>query len=199
MTGKPAALRWWILLLLFLSMTVNFLDRQVLSLVAPVLRDQLGLSNTQYGTIVFCFLLGMTLGQIPAGILMDRKGARAGFTFIVAWWSVANMLHAFGRSMAQLASLRFLLGLGECGTWPRGRPGRREGHRAVVPGPGARPGRGHFQQRIAGRRHRGASPDRFPDAEIRLARGISDSKRRGFAVAGPVAVAVPTPYRARSG
>ena len=98
MTAKPAALRWWILLLLFLSMTVNFLDRQVLSLVAPVLRDQLRLSNTQCGTIVFCFLLGMTLGQIPAGILMDRKGARAGFTFIVAWWSVANMLHAFGRA-----------------------------------------------------------------------------------------------------
>ena len=120
MTANPPALRWWILLLLFLSMTVNFLDRQVLSLVAPVLRDQLGLSNTQYGTIVFCFLLGMTLGQIPAGILMDRKGARAGFTFIVAWWSVANMLHAFARSMVQLASLRFLLGLGECGTYSGG-------------------------------------------------------------------------------
>ena len=120
MNEPPPSRRWWILLLLFLAMTVNFLDRQVLSLVAPVLRDELKLSNTQYGTIVFCFLLGMTVGQIPAGLLMDRKGARAGFTLILSWWSVANMLHALSRTMTQLASLRFLLGLGECGTYSGG-------------------------------------------------------------------------------
>ena len=65
-------LRWVIVFLLFLAMTVNILDRQVLSLVAPVLRDQFRLSNTQYGVIVFSFLLGMTLGQIPVGMMLDR-------------------------------------------------------------------------------------------------------------------------------
>jgi len=114
---KPHRLRWWILLLLFLAMTINILDRQVLSLVAPVVRDELHLSNTQYGTIVFCFLLGMTLAQIPVGMMMDRYGARLGFSLVIAWWSVANMLHAAARSVSQFAILRFLLGVGECGTY----------------------------------------------------------------------------------
>src|SRR5438270_10676571 len=64
MQAKPTSLRWWILLLLFLAMTVNIIDRQVLSLVAPILRDRFHFSNTEYGTIVLCFLLGMTLSQL---------------------------------------------------------------------------------------------------------------------------------------
>jgi ACS family hexuronate transporter-like MFS transporter len=117
---QPHRLRWWILLLLFLAITVNVLDRQVLSLVAPVLRDQLHLSNSDYGFMVFCFLLGMTLGQIPVGILMDRFGARRGFAWIIAWWSSASLLHAFARSMTQFGVFRLLLGLGECGTYSGG-------------------------------------------------------------------------------
>lgn len=117
---KTHPLRWWILLMLFLAMTVNILDRQVLSLVAPVLRDQLHLSNTQYGTIVFAFLLGMTLGQIPVGMMLDRRGVRFGFPLIIAWWSAANMLHGLARTVAQFSVLRFLLGLGECGTYSGG-------------------------------------------------------------------------------
>jgi ACS family hexuronate transporter-like MFS transporter len=118
--SRPESLRWWILLLLFLAMTINFLDRQVLSLVAPVLSQQLHLSNTHYGTIVFCFMLGMTVGQIPAGMLLDRWGARFGFSFILALWSVANMAHVLARSMFSLSALRFVLGLGECGTYSGG-------------------------------------------------------------------------------
>ncbi|MFB3826351.1 MAG: MFS transporter [Bryobacteraceae bacterium] len=117
---KPHRLRWWILLLLFLAMTINILDRQVLSLVAPVIRDEFRLSNTQYGTIVFCFLLGMTLAQIPVGMMMDRYGARIGFSLVIAWWSAANMLHAGARTVAQFSLLRFLLGVGECGTYSAG-------------------------------------------------------------------------------
>src|SRR5512140_3256520 len=82
----PHNRRWWVLLLLFLAMTINILDRQVLSLVAPVLRDQFHLSNTQYGTIVFSFLLGMTLAQIPVGAMMDRYGVRLGFSLVFVWW-----------------------------------------------------------------------------------------------------------------
>ena len=118
--AKPHGLRWWILLLLFLALTINILDRQVLSLVAPVLRDEFHLSNTQYGTIVFCFLLGMTLAQIPVGMMMDRYGARLGFPLVIAWWSAANMLHAAARTVWQFSILRFLLGVGECGTYSAG-------------------------------------------------------------------------------
>lgn len=119
-TDKPHRFRWWILLLLFLAITVNILDRQVLSLVAPVLRDELHLSNSQYGAIVFCFLLGMTVGQIPVGMLLDRIGARRGFVWILTWWSSASLMHAFARTVMQFSVLRFLLGLGECGTYSGG-------------------------------------------------------------------------------
>ncbi|MGH9666767.1 MAG: MFS transporter, partial [Bryobacteraceae bacterium] len=96
------------------------LDRQVLSLAAPVLRAQFGLSNTDYGAIVFLFLLGMTLGQIPAGKMIDRIGARAGLSLIVAAWSAASGLHALARSVAQFGGLRLLLGLSECGLYSGG-------------------------------------------------------------------------------
>jgi ACS family hexuronate transporter-like MFS transporter len=112
--------RWAILGLLFLSITINLLDRQVLSLVAPILREQLGLSATEYSYIVFSFLLGLTLSQMPAGLLMDRKGPRFGMAFITAWWSAANGLHALARSVATFGIFRFLLGVGESGNYSAG-------------------------------------------------------------------------------
>jgi ACS family hexuronate transporter-like MFS transporter len=112
--------RWAILGLLFLSITINLLDRQVLSLVAPILREQLGLSATEYSYIVFSFLLGLTLSQMPAGLLMDRAGPRFGMAFIMAWWSAANGLHALARSVATFGMFRFLLGVGESGNYSAG-------------------------------------------------------------------------------
>ena len=117
---KSHRIRWWILLMLFLAFTINLLDRQVLSLVAPKLRDEFHLSNTQYSTIVFCFLLGITLGQMPVGLMIDRFGARIGFSIIVTGWSIANMLHCIAGSVAQFSALRFVLGLNECGTYSGG-------------------------------------------------------------------------------
>lgn len=119
-SGPLPSLRWWVLVLLLAAITINILDRQVLSLVAPVLRDQFGFSNTEYGVIVFCFLLGMMIGQLPAGMLMDQKGARFGLSVIVCWWSIANMMHALARSVVQFSILRFLLGVGECGNYSGG-------------------------------------------------------------------------------
>jgi ACS family hexuronate transporter-like MFS transporter len=115
--NKSENVRWWILLLLFLCMAINTLDRQVLSVVAPVMRDRFGFSNTQYAFIIFCFLLGMTIGQVPVGMMMDRKGARFGFSLIIGWWSTANLLHGFAASLPIFSGLRFLLGVGECGTY----------------------------------------------------------------------------------
>lgn len=113
-------IRWWILLLLFLVMEINILDRQVLSLVAPVLRDEFHLSNTDYGRILFCFLLGMTLGQIPAGMMMDRIGPRKGFVIILVGWSLASFLQGLAGTVLQFCLLRFLLGLAECGAYSGG-------------------------------------------------------------------------------
>lgn len=113
-------IRWWILLLLFFAMEINILDRQVLSLVAPVLRDEFHLSNTDYGRILFCFLLGMTLGQIPVGMMMDRLGPRKGFCVIFLGWSLANLLQGFAGTVLQFCALRLLLGLNECGAYSGG-------------------------------------------------------------------------------
>lgn len=113
-------IRWRILLLLLAVTIVNFVDRQSLSIVAPILREKLALSNTDYGIIVSSFMFGMMLGEFPMGWLMDRRGVRFGLSFAVAWWSLANALHAFGQSMLHFSLLRFWLGTGECGNYSGG-------------------------------------------------------------------------------
>ncbi len=114
------AYRWWIACLLSVSIAVNLIDRQVLSVVAPVLREELRLSNTQYSYIVFAFQLGMLVGQVPAGILMDRLGTRLGMTFIFLSWSLSNGLHSLARGLGSFLGLRFLMGLSECGNYTGG-------------------------------------------------------------------------------
>ena len=112
--------KWTVLALLFGSITVNLVDRQTLSILAPVIRDELHLSNTQYSVIIFYFLLGMAVFQIPTGMLLDRKGARFGLPLLMLWWSAANAMHAFARTVAQFSLFRFLLGAGECGNYSGG-------------------------------------------------------------------------------
>jgi ACS family hexuronate transporter-like MFS transporter len=114
------ATRWWVLILLLLSLAVNLIDRQVLSVVAPVIREEMRLSNTQYSYALFSFLLGMTLFQVPAGILLDRRGARLGLPVLMLFWSAANGLHALARNVWQFCFFRFLLGAGECGNYSAG-------------------------------------------------------------------------------
>jgi ACS family hexuronate transporter-like MFS transporter len=110
--------RWWIMALLFFVTVINFVDRLTLSFVAPVLRDTFHLSNQQYGFIVGSFVFGMMIGEFPMGWVMDRKGPRAGFTFAVLWWSLANAMHALGRAAWHFSLFRFWLGTGECANFP---------------------------------------------------------------------------------
>ena len=112
--------RWWILSLLFLVTVINFVDRLTLAYVAPVLRDTFSLSNEDYGYIVSWFIFGMMIGEFPMGRLMDTKGPRFGFSFAVIWWSIANALHAFARSVFQFSALRFWMGTGECANFSGG-------------------------------------------------------------------------------
>lgn len=113
-------LRWWIAGLLFLATVINYVDRQTLSVLAPVLREQFRMSNTDYSRIVFAFLLAYTFMQSGSGRLMDWLGTRRGFSLTIAWWSVAAMLHARANSILHFGIFRFLLGLGEAGNWPGG-------------------------------------------------------------------------------
>lgn len=113
-------LRWALLAMVSLAFIINFLDRQVLSVLAPTIRHELNLSNSEYGAILFCFLLGMAVFQIPNGLLMDRAGARRGFSIIVFVWSIASFLHSAARSVLQFGVLRFCLGAAECGNYTGG-------------------------------------------------------------------------------
>lgn len=113
----PSPRAWLITFMLFGSMALNFIDRMVLANVAPSLRTELHLSNTQYSYIVFAFMAGMTLGQLPVGMITDRIGARLALPGILTGWSVVNMLHAAARGLGSLSCLRFVMGTFECGNY----------------------------------------------------------------------------------
>jgi ACS family hexuronate transporter-like MFS transporter len=117
---KIPHLRWWIAALLFLSTVINYVDRQVLSIVAPTLTKEMGLSPVDYSNIVNAFLVAYTLMYLGSGILVDRWGTRIALAAFVGWWSVSNMLHAFARNAMQLGACRLLLGIGEPGNFMAG-------------------------------------------------------------------------------
>lgn len=103
--------------LLFTATVLNYVDRQVLSIVAPVLTKELDLSQIEYSNIVQAFLIAYTFMYIGSGILVDRWGTRVSLAVFIVWWSIANMLHGFARSATQLGLFRFLLGVGEPGNF----------------------------------------------------------------------------------
>ncbi len=107
--------RWVILGLIFSITVINFIDRQTLSVLAPVLRSTYHLSNEAYGRIVAALQFGMMSGEFPMGWLMDRVGARLGLTAAVLWWSAATGSQVFTRSGFQLGATRLWMGTGEAG------------------------------------------------------------------------------------
>lgn len=111
-------LRWWIIGLVFLATLINYVDRLTISVLAPVITRDLGLSNTEFGSIVTWFLLAYTISQALSGKLYDRIGTRLGFAISITVWSFAAIAHAFVRGLASLSFFRFMLGLGEAGNWP---------------------------------------------------------------------------------
>lgn len=113
-------LRWFILSFLFLSTVINYVDRQALSVLLPTLREDLGLSSSDYGTITMVFMLAYTLAQVPVGMWIDKVGTRLGFTVSIAGWSLAAIAHAFVTGPLSLIFARAILGVTEAGNWPAG-------------------------------------------------------------------------------
>jgi MFS transporter, ACS family, hexuronate transporter len=111
-------LRWTICALLFAAATVNYLDRQVLSVLKGTLSRELGWSELDYGNIVTAFQGAYALGMLLMGRLMDRLGTRRGFSLAVAFWSLAAAAHALAGSALGFAWARLALGLGEAGMFP---------------------------------------------------------------------------------
>jgi ACS family hexuronate transporter-like MFS transporter len=110
--------RWTIVALLFGATTVNYIDRQVLGILAPTLTRELGWSETDYGAIVSWFSISYGLGLLGVGRVMDAIGVRRGFTVSVTAWSLAAMGHALARTVTGFGVARALLGVGESGNFP---------------------------------------------------------------------------------
>ena len=112
--------RWTIVGLLSSSIAINLIDRQVLSVLAPLLRESLNLTATQYAYIAASFQLGMMVGQVPMGAFIDRVGTRVGLASIFVAWSVIGGAHALAAGVVGFVVLRFLMGLAECGNYTAG-------------------------------------------------------------------------------
>src|SRR5580704_17864120 len=98
----------WIVLTLLLAITIiNFIDRQTVSVLAPILRQALHLSNEQYGRIVAVFQFGMMSCEFPMGWIMGRWGARLGLAGAVLWWSTATAMQSVTTTGTQLGLARF--------------------------------------------------------------------------------------------
>jgi ACS family hexuronate transporter-like MFS transporter len=110
--------RWTICALLFFATTINYIDRQVLGILAPTLQRELGWTEADYGSIVSWFTLAYAIGFLFAGRLMDRVGVRLGFTGAIVTWSCAAMAHAFAATATGFSAARFALGLGESANFP---------------------------------------------------------------------------------
>ncbi|HVE60116.1 MAG TPA: MFS transporter [Pyrinomonadaceae bacterium] len=115
---KLSGLRWMIIGLVFFITVINYIDRMTVSVLAPVITKDLGLSNTEFGAITTWFLVAYTISQAVSGKIYDRFGTKLGFIFSVVIWSVAAILHAFASGLTSLSAFRFMLGFGEAGNFP---------------------------------------------------------------------------------
>lgn len=113
-------LRWVIAGLLFLSTAINYLDRQVLSILATTIQADLGIDDFGYAKITSYFLLSYTIMYAISGRLVDFLGTRRSLVWAVSGWSIAGMLHGVAGSVGQLSACRFLLGGFESANYPGG-------------------------------------------------------------------------------
>jgi MFS transporter, ACS family, hexuronate transporter len=114
------SMRWVMIGLVFWATVINYLDRQTLSVVAPMLIERFHMTNVDYSRVIFVFMLAYTVMNGVSGPLIDRVGTRLGYAVTTAWWSASAMLHALAVGPWSLGAFRFLLGMGEAGNWPAG-------------------------------------------------------------------------------
>ena len=116
--SKIRHLRWYICALLFFAATINYLDRQVIATLKPVLQKEGIWDDIGYSWVVFFFQTAYAIGLLVSGRVMDWLGTRKGFSLSVIFWSFAAMAHALATSVASFSVARFALGLGEAGNFP---------------------------------------------------------------------------------
>jgi MFS transporter, ACS family, aldohexuronate transporter len=110
--------RWLICALLFFATTINYIDRQILSLVKPILDEQLGWTNEQFGLVNSAFQGAYAVGLLGFGWFIDRFGTKIGYSISIGFWSLAAVCHSLVGSVAAFRWARVFLGVGESGNFP---------------------------------------------------------------------------------
>ena len=115
---RPSSYRWTICALLFVATTINYVDRQVLGILAPTLQRELHWTEADYGDIVSWFSFAYAFGFLVAGRVIDWIGVRRGLGIAVVAWSLAAISHAFAKTAAGFSVARAALGASESAIFP---------------------------------------------------------------------------------
>src|SRR5947209_9485929 len=110
--------RWWIVWTLFFSTAINYINRQTLSVLAPVISREFHLNHSQLSNIFGAFQFAYAGTWLIGGIFLDIVGTRLGLSIAVVWWSLVSIVTSFANSAFTFGALRFLLGIGEGFNWP---------------------------------------------------------------------------------
>jgi sugar phosphate permease len=114
----PTKTRWLVLLLISFMYLITYMDRSNISVAAPAIIREFGLTKTAMGWVFSAFTLAYALGQFSAGWLGDLIGPRKVLTVIMLWWAIAAVSTGAASGLMTLLAARFLLGLGEAGAFP---------------------------------------------------------------------------------
>ena len=110
--------RWIILALLFFATSINYLDRQIIGLLKPILEKEFSWTETDFSHIVMAFTAAYAIGLLISGGLIDKVGTKIGYSVTVIIWSTAAMFHAIAKSVFGFSVARIFLGIGEAGNFP---------------------------------------------------------------------------------
>jgi ACS family hexuronate transporter-like MFS transporter len=115
---RIANYRWTVCALIFFATTINYLDRQVIGILKPILESDLNIGEVAYANIVMIFQLFYGVSMLLAGRLIDKFGTRIGYGISVLLWSIAAMGHALAKGVFGFAFWRAMLGFSESGNFP---------------------------------------------------------------------------------
>jgi MFS transporter, ACS family, glucarate transporter len=116
--SRPTHVRHIVLALTVVAYMITYMDRQILAVARPVIRQELGISLVMMGWITFGFRIAYALFQIPGGWLGDRFGARRALATIVTWWSAFTCFTGLAWNAVSMLNIQILFGLGEAGAFP---------------------------------------------------------------------------------
>jgi len=112
--------RWTVCALIFFATTVNYIDRQVIGILKPLLDSNLGIGEEDYANIIMAFQLLYAVGMFISGRLIDKFGTKIGYGVSVILWSIAAMGHALAKGVWGFGFWRGFLGISEAGNFPAG-------------------------------------------------------------------------------